>query len=450
LIDKINKCKAYFIRCIKPNPNQEQSFINEFVVKQLRYCSIMHVCKIRKCGFPYRIKFEDFLKWYKSIEIFVTADKATSKYDSSPLQKCIKCVEFAKITDYRVGRSKLFLRYWHIDIFNLLAKKIENCALVIQKTVRGWITRNLIKQRQQSTFEIFKQNVEFSAEEFFTKLTKQNDVNKAEQQHIYIANNNLYDNVKPADVWPDLNEITSTLDDFDTMLQEYDDNEKMNNCLEGSNLYNPIHKTSKVINNTLKKRNALVAFEFKTILNQVLPQKKHQNHSNIANEKERISNNYDDEEIIKRLNNEVSSIFPPSIPNNKIENLIIDGSSSNSSTLSSGSSVSASSVSVSVSSKRQQFERNSDHDSLIDKRRLLSPSQIKQKNISPPPPSSTNKLIINTANNKQRQKDLIEQFEQSPNENHIFKFSLADIDKNNNISNIKRENKTKIVNSSVS
>lgn len=63
LIEKINKCKAYFIRCIKPSPNQENLFINEFVVKQLRYCSLMHVCKIRKCGFPYRIKFEEFLKW---------------------------------------------------------------------------------------------------------------------------------------------------------------------------------------------------------------------------------------------------------------------------------------------------------------------------------------------------------------------------------------------------
>jgi hypothetical protein len=64
LIEKINKCKAYFIRCIKPSPNQENTIMNEFVIKQLRYCSLMHVCKIRKCGFPYRIKFDEFLKWY--------------------------------------------------------------------------------------------------------------------------------------------------------------------------------------------------------------------------------------------------------------------------------------------------------------------------------------------------------------------------------------------------
>jgi hypothetical protein len=70
LIEKINKCKAYFIRCIKPNPNQENVFLNEFVIKQLRYCSIMHVCKIRKCGFPYRIHFEEFLKWYVVVHIY--------------------------------------------------------------------------------------------------------------------------------------------------------------------------------------------------------------------------------------------------------------------------------------------------------------------------------------------------------------------------------------------
>jgi myosin heavy subunit len=62
-MEKVNKCKAYFIRCIKPGPSQENVFIDEFVAKQLRYCSIMHACKIRKCGYPYRIEFEEFLKW---------------------------------------------------------------------------------------------------------------------------------------------------------------------------------------------------------------------------------------------------------------------------------------------------------------------------------------------------------------------------------------------------
>jgi myosin heavy subunit len=107
LIDKINKCKCYFIRCIKPNPNQENVFINEFVVKQLRYCSIMHVCRIRKCGYPYRIKFDEFLKWYKAIEVCILRkDDSDQMRDfnnnvDATLQRCLKCLEYAKVTNYK-------------------------------------------------------------------------------------------------------------------------------------------------------------------------------------------------------------------------------------------------------------------------------------------------------------------------------------------------------------
>ena len=140
LIEKINKCKAYFIRCIKPNMNQENTFINEFVVKQLRYCSLMHVCKIRKCGFPYRIKFAEFLKWYRAIQVCVLdksdaiARRDVNNNMDDMLQKCIKCLEYANVRDYKVGKSKLFLRYYHIDMLNSVAKKLENSVLVAQKS----------------------------------------------------------------------------------------------------------------------------------------------------------------------------------------------------------------------------------------------------------------------------------------------------------------------------
>ena len=121
--------------------NQENTFINEFVVKQLRYCSLMHVCKIRKCGFPYRIKFAEFLKWYRAIQVCVLdrSDTLAQRRDvnnnvDDVLQKCVKCLEYANVRDYKVGKSKLFLRYYHIDMLNSVAKKLENSVLVAQKS----------------------------------------------------------------------------------------------------------------------------------------------------------------------------------------------------------------------------------------------------------------------------------------------------------------------------
>ena len=70
----------------------------------------MHVCKIRKCGFPYRIKFDEFLKWYKAIEICILKKRDMKIYrpgassDEENLERCLKCLEYAKIVNYKVKR----------------------------------------------------------------------------------------------------------------------------------------------------------------------------------------------------------------------------------------------------------------------------------------------------------------------------------------------------------
>ena len=94
----------------------------------------MHVCKIRKCGFPYRINFDEFLKWYKAIEIcIIKKNEIRESGTNASLQKCLKCLEYAKISDYKVGKSKLFLRYYHIDMLNAVAKQLETNVLMSQK-----------------------------------------------------------------------------------------------------------------------------------------------------------------------------------------------------------------------------------------------------------------------------------------------------------------------------
>jgi predicted nucleic acid-binding OB-fold protein len=36
--------------------------------------------------------------------------------------------------DYKIGKTKLFLRYWHIDILNQLSKKYLNQIIMAQKS----------------------------------------------------------------------------------------------------------------------------------------------------------------------------------------------------------------------------------------------------------------------------------------------------------------------------
>ena len=49
--------------CLKPNTAKKPDhFDPAYITDQLRYTGIMETTRIRRCGFPSRLSFEDFLK----------------------------------------------------------------------------------------------------------------------------------------------------------------------------------------------------------------------------------------------------------------------------------------------------------------------------------------------------------------------------------------------------
>lgn len=49
--------------CLKPNTVKEpNNFSDDYIMSQLKYTGIMETTRIRQCGFPTRLTFEDFLK----------------------------------------------------------------------------------------------------------------------------------------------------------------------------------------------------------------------------------------------------------------------------------------------------------------------------------------------------------------------------------------------------
>uniref|UniRef100_A0A4W5JJK9 Myosin motor domain-containing protein n=1 Tax=Hucho hucho TaxID=62062 RepID=A0A4W5JJK9_9TELE len=65
LVEKMERCNPYFVRCIKPNQHKEPGqFEMELVKTQLRYSGILETIRIRKEGYPIRIPFYHFLnRW---------------------------------------------------------------------------------------------------------------------------------------------------------------------------------------------------------------------------------------------------------------------------------------------------------------------------------------------------------------------------------------------------
>ncbi|NXM87738.1 MYO15 protein, partial [Oenanthe oenanthe] len=62
LVERMERCNPFFVRCIKPNNKKEPGLFEADVVKtQLRYSGILETIRIRKEGFPIRIPFLVFI-----------------------------------------------------------------------------------------------------------------------------------------------------------------------------------------------------------------------------------------------------------------------------------------------------------------------------------------------------------------------------------------------------
>ena len=71
----LSKTEIHYIRCIKPNREKKpQTFEGSYSLTQMRNSGILEAVKIRKSGFPFRLKHEDFVKRYKAVVATVKFD----------------------------------------------------------------------------------------------------------------------------------------------------------------------------------------------------------------------------------------------------------------------------------------------------------------------------------------------------------------------------------------
>ncbi|PKU30971.1 unconventional myosin-xv [Limosa lapponica baueri] len=68
LVEKMERCNPFFVRCLKPNNKKEPGLFEADVVSsQLRYSGILETIRIRKEGFPIRIPFLVFIDRYRCL-----------------------------------------------------------------------------------------------------------------------------------------------------------------------------------------------------------------------------------------------------------------------------------------------------------------------------------------------------------------------------------------------
>ncbi|XP_062386970.1 unconventional myosin-XV [Sardina pilchardus] len=139
LIEKIERCNPFFVRCIKPNHNKEPGVFDvELVSTQLRYSGILETIRIRKEGYPIRVPFDVFLFRYKSLLGMKQPPPANGENCVLMLRKLCPVRPGA----FQVGVTKLFLKE---EVYQLLESKRDRvrhvAALTLQRYTRMYFVR---------------------------------------------------------------------------------------------------------------------------------------------------------------------------------------------------------------------------------------------------------------------------------------------------------------------
>ncbi|KAJ8416841.1 hypothetical protein AAFF_G00327190 [Aldrovandia affinis] len=134
LLSKMVVGQPHFVRCIKPNDDRQAlRYCKERVMVQLRYTGILETVNIRRQGYSHRIDFEEFVNRY-----YYLAFRAHQMPDTSR-ENAIAILERAKLDNWVLGKTKVFLKYYHVEQLNLLLREVIARVVVLQAYTKGWL-----------------------------------------------------------------------------------------------------------------------------------------------------------------------------------------------------------------------------------------------------------------------------------------------------------------------
>ncbi|KAM6114069.1 LOW QUALITY PROTEIN: unconventional myosin-XV [Pterocles gutturalis] len=144
LVEKMERCNPFFVRCLKPNNKKEPGLFEADVVSsQLRYSGILETIRIRKEGFPIRIPFLVFIDRYRCLVDMW----------SNVIPNGANCVEMLRNlcpvspAMYYVGVTKLFLKE---QLYQALESKRARAHHLAALTLQRYARTFFFKRRFRS------------------------------------------------------------------------------------------------------------------------------------------------------------------------------------------------------------------------------------------------------------------------------------------------------------
>ncbi|XP_073710943.1 myosin-IIIb isoform X2 [Misgurnus anguillicaudatus] len=145
LLSKMVVGTPHFVRCIKPNDDRQAlCFSKERVMVQLRYTGILETVNIRRQGYSHRIPIQEFVNRY-----YYLSFRAHQMPESSK-ENAIIILQKAKLDNWVIGKTKVFLKYYHVEQLNLILREVIARVVLMQAYTKGWIgARRYRREREK-------------------------------------------------------------------------------------------------------------------------------------------------------------------------------------------------------------------------------------------------------------------------------------------------------------
>ncbi|XP_059156810.1 unconventional myosin-XV-like isoform X1 [Physella acuta] len=154
LIDTMSRCNPYFVRCIKPNASKAPMDFEDIVVlDQLRYSGMLETIRIRKMGYPVRIKFPQFVERYHCL-----MKGQHIKTNQVPWDVCKIILQTqgpGYKDEYQIGATKVFMKEtFEMRLDNEALKIRSKAAIQLQTYMRMYIVYKRHQKLRRSTKRI--------------------------------------------------------------------------------------------------------------------------------------------------------------------------------------------------------------------------------------------------------------------------------------------------------
>jgi len=149
LMVEMARAQPHFVRCVKPNLDKAPNLFKlDLVTVQLRYTGMLETTRIRKEGYSHRPTFQDFVNRYGIIGFPLGARIPPTN------ASCTRILTKAGMSDWQVGRTKVFMRYFHPGELGVALKPYPDAAARIQAAAQAFLARTeLVKHAERAKSE---------------------------------------------------------------------------------------------------------------------------------------------------------------------------------------------------------------------------------------------------------------------------------------------------------